>query len=250
LNMHRYFIDLSYYGGRFSGFQIQANANSIQAEVEKAFSVYFRRPVSLTGASRTDTGVHALQNFFHADFEEIISNDALYHVNAILPYDIVINEVRLVQSFAHCRYDAQARDYKYFLYSKKDPFLFKRAHYFPYKLDIELLNRAASCLLQYSDFSSFSKRNSQVNNYVCEIYHSQWAIEGKCLVFHVRANRFLRGMVRGLVGTMLLVGRNKLTISQFEQIIQTKDPSLVNFSVPGHGLFLIQVSYPDQVFQF
>jgi tRNA pseudouridine38-40 synthase len=248
--MSRFFIDISYYGKRYSGFQIQANANSIQAEVEKAFTIYFRQSFSMTGSSRTDAGVHALQNFFHFDYEGEVPEDAQYHINAILPPDIVLKKIYPVSPSAHCRYDAQSRDYEYHIYWKKDPFLLNRAHYFPYKMDFEKLTAVASCLSRYSDFSSFSKRNSQVKNFDCMIYLSEWRMEEKSWVFHIQANRFLRGMVRGLVGTMLQVGRNIISPSQFEMIIQSKDSKQTNFSVPGHGLFLVKVNYPEPVFSF
>jgi tRNA pseudouridine38-40 synthase len=241
--MARYFIEVSYYGERYSGFQVQANANSIQAEIEKAFSIYFRHPFLMTGSSRTDAGVHALQNFFHIDFDPLIPDEAIYHINAILPSDIVVHSIRPVSPTAHCRYDALSRDYKYYIYNKKDPFLFNRAHYFPYTLEFSKLEASAAYIGCQTDFSSFSKRNSQVTNFTCSIYHSQWLIQDKCLVYHIRANRFLRGMVRGLVATMLLVGRNKLSMAEFESIIQDQDPSRANFSVPGHGLFLVSVNY-------
>jgi tRNA pseudouridine38-40 synthase len=246
--MPRYFIDVSYIGDHYSGFQKQDNANSIQAELEKAFSLYFRHQFSMTGSSRTDAGVHARQNFFHFDFEKQLPDESLYHINAILPSDIVLNTVRIVTPSAHCRYDALSRDYKYYIYRKKDPFLFKRAFYFPYKMDFEGLNSAADCIARCTDFSSFAKRNSQVKNFQCEIYQSEWIIQDDCWVYHIRANRFLRGMVRGLVGTMLLVGRNKIDLAHFESIIEGRDSSQANFSVPGHGLFLIAVKYPEHLF--
>jgi tRNA pseudouridine38-40 synthase len=246
--MARYFIEVSYYGERYSGFQVQANANSIQAEIEKAFSIYFRHPFLMTGSSRTDAGVHALQNFFHVDFELLVPDEAVYHINAILPSDIVVKTIRRVSPMAHCRYDALSRDYKYFIYSKKDPFLFNRAHYFPFTLDFGRLEACAGYIGDLADFSSFTKRNSQVSNFICSIQQSQWMNQDKCLVYHIRANRFLRGMVRGLVATMLLVGRNKLSLTEFELIIQGKDPSRANFSVPGHGLFLLSVNYEPGIF--
>jgi tRNA pseudouridine38-40 synthase len=241
--MPRYFLEVSYKGERYSGFQKQDNANSIQEEIEKAFAVYFRKQVDLTGSSRTDTGVHALQNFFHFDFDESIPQKFLYNINALLPRDIVVKNLHAVKAAAHCRFDAISREYSYFVYRNKNPFLQDRAYYFPYTLDFDLMNEAAGMILHYTDFSSFSKRNTQVKTFECSIKKSAWQTHDDCMVYHVQANRFLRGMVRGLVGTMLQVGRGKLSMTAFQQVIKNRDASKADFSVPGHGLFLVGVNY-------
>jgi tRNA pseudouridine38-40 synthase len=241
--MPRYFIEVSYKGTAYSGFQVQQNANSIQAEVEKALNIFFREKIALTGSSRTDAGVHALQNYFHFDSAADI-HDASYHLNAILPEDIVVKRIFGVEDNAHCRFDAVSREYCYHLYHKKDPFLQDTAYYFPYALDLMLMNEAAQVLMAYSDFTSFSKRNTQVHTYDCNITQSRWIQEANRLTYNVRSNRFLRGMVKGLVGTMLQVGRGKLTVEQFRGVIEAKDVSKADFSVPPHGLFLIRVEYP------
>jgi tRNA pseudouridine38-40 synthase len=245
--MQRYFLELAYKGNQYSGFQIQANANSIQQEVEKALSTFFRQPIALTGSSRTDGGVHALQNYFHFDYEGIIKNRVIYNLNAILPPDISITAAWPVAPDAHCRFDANDREYRYYIYRKKDPFLTDRAHFFPYTLDREKLNAAAALILQFRDFAAFAKRNSQAKTYDCTVTESHWQEEDNCLVYRVVANRFLRGMVRGLVGTMLQVGRGKISIAEFEMILRNKDNQQADFSVPGHGLFLIRVTFPDSV---
>jgi tRNA pseudouridine38-40 synthase len=245
--MPRYFLDISYNGLNYSGFQVQKNANSVQGEVEKAFGVYFRRPVVMTGSSRTDSGVHAYQNFFHFDLDQPVPEVFLYNINAILPRDIAIRGVYKVADDAHCRFDAIGREYRYFIYRRKDPFLTDRAYFFPYKLDLDALHAAAALIPRYKDFSSFSKRNTQVKTFLCSVEQSLWEETANCLVYRVRANRFLRGMVRGLVGTMLKVGRGKLSLSQFEEILQSGDESRADFSVPGHGLFLFQVCFPDSL---
>jgi tRNA pseudouridine38-40 synthase len=246
--MPRYFLEVSYKGAGYSGFQAQKNANSIQAEIEKAFEVFLRRKVEMTGSSRTDTGVHALCNFFHFDFEGEILHQSLYNINAILPGDIVVKGIYVVKPGAHCRFDATAREYSYYVFQHKNPFLQDRAYYYPYTLDMEKLDAAAAIITSYTDFTSFSKRNTQVKTFQCSILNSGWRREEECFVYNVRANRFLRGMVRGLVGTMLQVGRGKISVSRFEEIIRGLDSSYVDFSVPGHGLFLMRVHYPDDIF--
>lgn len=243
--MARYFIEVAYKGTRFSGFQIQQNAETIQSEVERALSICFKNTFNLTGASRTDSGVHARQNYFHTDTDiSIDSARKLYNLNAIISKEIVIKIIFRVSDTAHCRFDAISREYKYYIYCKKDPFLQETAYYFPYQLDHNLLQESAVLVAGNKDFTSFSKRNTQVNNFICSILKSEWIIEGDCIVYNVTANRFLRGMVKGLVGTMLLVGTGKISLESFQQIFEIKDCSNANFSVPPHGLFLEEVTYP------
>jgi tRNA pseudouridine38-40 synthase len=246
--MARYFLEVSYKGNNYSGFQKQENANSVQEEIERAFGIFFRSRFDMTCSSRTDTSVHAVQNFLHFDFDNAIHENALYHINAILPADIVAKNMYPVQSDAHCRFDAVSREYKYYIYRKKNAFLLDRAHFFPYALDFEKLQKAAGVVLRHADFTTFSKRRTQVRTFDCAVIKSEWILENDCCVYYVKANRFLRGMVRGLVGTMLHVGRSKLNIEQFEKIILDGDSSKADFSVPGHGLFLVAVNYPDGYF--
>lgn len=243
--MPRYFIEVSYKGTSYSGFQIQQNANSVQSEVEKALKIFFKKDFELTGSSRTDAGVHALQNFFHFDTDEKLNyeNDFQYNLNALLPRDIVIKKIFPVKDNAHCRFDAVSREYTYFIYQQKDPFLQDTAFYYPYKLDIKKLNEAAGQIVHYEDFTSFSKRNTQVKNFLCTIEKSEWNVEGNLIVYTVIANRFLRGMVKGLVGTMLRVGTNKISIKEFSKIIESKDCNKADFSPPSQGLFLKSVKY-------
>lgn len=245
--MTRYFIDISYKGTAYAGFQIQQNANTIQAEMEKALLVFTRHPLELTGSSRTDAGVHARQNFFHFDAPASLPVDwsqAAYHLNAILPADIAVNQIRKVAADAHCRFDATARTYEYTLYNHKDPFLDDRAYFYPYALDLTLLNQAAALLQQTQHFETFAKRNTQVHTYQCSLSESQWEKRGKHqLVYRVRGNRFLRGMVRGLVGTMLRVGTQKIQLAEFEAIIAANDPTQADFSMPARGLTLVEVSF-------
>ncbi|MEO6548835.1 MAG: tRNA pseudouridine(38-40) synthase TruA [Ferruginibacter sp.] len=247
--MPRYFIEVLYKGTRYSGFQIQRNANSVQAEVEKSLKIFFKLEIALTGSSRTDAGVHALCNYFHFDCEDLAAysavqlQKAIYNLNAILPVDIVVKKISQVAGNAHCRFDAISREYKYFIYQHKDPFKSDIAYYYPYKVNIVALNQAAAAILSFRDFTSFSKRNTQVGSFDCNILKCEWQIEAGLLVFNVISNRFLRGMVRGLVGTMLKVGTGKISLSDFITIIEGRDCSKADFSVPPQGLFLINIKY-------
>lgn len=241
--MARYFLEVSYKGAKYSGFQTQENAITIQGEVEKAFAILQREKIIMTGSSRTDAGVHARQNFFHFDVETPLHPQFLYKINAILPGDIVAKTIKEVKQEAHCRFDAKSRTYQYFLYRQKDPFLEDRAWYFPYTLHKEVLDKAASLLMNYDDFTSFSKRNTQVKTFQCQIMESAWREEGDCTIYRVRANRFLRGMVRALVSTMLQVGRGKLSLEDFQAVIEAKDCTRASFAAPAKGLFLEEVIF-------
>ena len=247
--MPRYFIELSYKGTNYSGFQSQQNThNTIQAALEKAFKILQKDEVLLVSSSRTDAGVHALQNYFHFDYNGAIHPQFVYKTNAILPADLVVKKIIPVAPDAHCRFDALSREYKYFIYAKKNPFLQDRAYYFPYRLDIEKLKEAAEIIKEYKDFTSFSKRNTQVKTFECRILESEWLFENNCLVYHVKANRFLRGMARALTATMLKIGRGKTSLKEFRSIIEAKDCTLASFAVPAQGLFLINVAYPQGYF--
>ncbi|MEY4586543.1 MAG: tRNA pseudouridine(38-40) synthase TruA [Bacteroidota bacterium] len=241
--MPRYFLEVAYKGTSYSGFQTQENALTVQAEIENAFSTLQRADVIMTGSSRTDAGVHALQNFFHFDFAESIHPQFVYKINAILPSAIVVKSLREVEADAHCRFDAIYRRYQYSLYNTKDPFLEDRAWFYPYPLNKELLQKAAAVLLEVEDFTSFSKRNTQVKTFLCQLTESQWEEEQGCLIYRVKGNRFLRGMVRALVSTMLQVGREKITLGEFEDIIAAKDCTRASFVAPPHGLFLFEVGF-------
>jgi tRNA pseudouridine38-40 synthase len=245
----RYFLEVAYHGKNYAGFQVQHNALTIQQCVEEALRILSKETISLTGSSRTDTGVHARQNFFHFDTALEIGPKQLYNLNAILPADIAALSVKKVSDTAHCRFDAQSRLYKYYLYTKKNPFYNDRAWYYPYPLHIERLNNAAGLLLGTHDFTSFSKRNTQVKTMMCTLQQSYWAQEDDLLVYTVEGNRFLRGMVRGLVATMLQVGRGRVTGEAFAQIMETRDSSKADFSAPGHGLVLERVVFGEKGFQ-
>jgi len=244
--MPRYFIEVAYKGTNYSGFQVQDNANTIQAEIEKAFRTLHRNKVDLTGSSRTDTGVHAFQNFFHFDYDESINPQFIYKTNALLPPDIVVKNIFQMPLSAHSRFDAESRKYNYQIHRFKDPFLQSTSLYFPYALDIELMRQAAESLKQQTNFFAFSKANTQVKNFNCRIIESQW-IEGEnALTYNIEANRFLRGMVRAITATLLKIGRHKLLMHDFEKLF-TKEKK-AGYSVPAHGLFLTKVNYPSNYF--
>jgi len=241
--MSRYFAEVCYRGTHYAGFQIQQNAVTIQSELERAMAVVMRRELRLTGSSRTDSGVHARQNYFHFDWEGTLAGGIEYNLNAVLPPDIAVRSLRKVAPDGHCRYDALARRYRYTVYSRKNPFLSDRGYYFPYRIDLGRMREAAALVREHSDFRSFSKRRSQVKTFICAIAESDWMQWDDCLIYEVKANRFLRGMVRGLVGTMLQVGRGKIDMDTFDRIIRNGNPAAVDFSVPGAGLCLEEVVF-------
>lgn len=255
--MPRYFIEVCYKGTRYSGFQVQQNAITIQSEVEKALTIRFRQSFNLTGASRTDAGVHALQNYFHFDtagelfylkdnsIEEKNLQQALYSLNSILKDDIVIKRIFKVADKAHCRFDAISRRYQYYIYCEKNPFYKDTAYFCPYTIDFEKLQQAASIILNTENFTSFSKSNSQAGSFICSIHESKWQKKSDCTVYDVVANRFLRGMVRGLVGTMLRVGTGKISLDDFIQIVKDNNSAKADFSVPAKGLYLVEIQYDN-----
>lgn len=246
--MQRYFLEVSYRGDGLSGFQIQDNAPTIQSAIESVFSIYFRREVILTGSSRTDAGVHADQNFFHFDWQEEWDQARIYNLNALLPENIAIRSVRAVRADAHARFDATARVYEYVIYRRKDPFLRDYGWHFPYELDRDVLKRLGEHVLSRTHFEAFSKRNTQVNHYECEIKESRWIQRGDVWTYRVAGNRFLRGMVRALVSTMLQVARGNKTEEYFYDLFREDQSNQADFSAPAQGLFLRQVLFPEDIF--
>lgn len=242
--MKRYFISVRYMGTRYAGFQIQENAQTIQGEVQAVMGIFLKTPVELTGSSRTDAGVHALMNCFHFDYPGHLDARILYNLNAMLPIDIVLTGLWEVPKESHCRFDASSRSYGYYINSVKDPFLADRSWYYPYKLDMLLLEQAAEMLLGRHDFTSFAKRNSQVNNHICTVSTCEWEILPEGWKFSVQGNRFLRGMVRGMVGTMVKVGRGKMSLDEFKEVFEGKDNTMADFTAPAHGLILENVQFP------
>lgn len=247
--MARYFLDISYKGTNYHGWQIQPNAHTVQAEIQSCLSKVLRQDVSIMGSGRTDTGVHAIQQVAHFEVEsELDCDDLAYKLNSILPEDISINNCRLVKSESHARFDASERAYKYYVNKKKSPFVTGLSYYFKEDLNIDLMNEAASKLLGGQDFESFSRVKTEVNNFICTITKAEWFKQNDQLVFHVRANRFLRGMVRALVGTLIEVGRGKLKVEEFVNIIDSKNRRVAGRAVPPHGLFLTEVKYPQEIY--
>lgn len=241
----RYFIELSYKGTAYSGFQIQDNAPTIQGFVQQALNTILNSALVLTGSSRTDAGVHALQNYFHFDINQPIADtDKLaYQLNAILPHDIAIKKITPVEQDRHARFSAVSREYKYCITSFKDPFLIDTAYRYTQPVNIQLLHEAAERIQHNKDFSSFSKLNTQVFTNNCDVYKSEWYYEKDILVYNVKANRFLRGMVRALVATMLKIGSGKISMEEFNTIITSHDCNKAYFDAPAKGLYLIAVDF-------
>ena len=243
--MNRYFLELCYDGATFGGFQIQNNVDTIQGTVQAAMKTLYRADIELTGASRTDAGVHALQNFFHFDTDLPISQKNVYNLNAILPNSIVIKAIYQAPNEAHARFDATTRSYIYKMHTQKDPFLEGRSWYYPFPLDINKLQEATQTLLNFTNYESFSKKNTSVNTFECSVSKAFWQVEGTHLYFHISSNRFLRGMIRGLVGTLLQVGRGQITLEQWLDIVASHNEQRVDFSTPAYGLYLSAIQYPD-----
>lgn len=243
--MKRYFLELCYDGASFGGFQIQNNVDTIQGAVQAALKTLYREDIELTGASRTDAGVHALQNFFHFDTDTAITQKQVYNLNAILPNTIVIKAIYEVPPTTHCRFDATSRSYIYKLHTQKDPFLEGRSWYYPFPIDFNLLNQATQTLLNFTHYESFSKKNTSVNTFECSVSKALWQVEGTNLYFHIDSNRFLRGMIRGLVGTLLQVGRGQITVEEWMDIVASNNEQRVDFSTPAYGLYLSAIQYPD-----
>ncbi|MDG1823513.1 MAG: tRNA pseudouridine(38-40) synthase TruA [Flavobacteriaceae bacterium] len=244
----RYFIELSYDGTLFVGWQRQPEGDSVQSCLEDALSILFRKPLSIVGAGRTDAGVHAHQLFAHVDLDEHIELDLKSRLNKLLPKEIAIRNIIAVAQDAHARFDAISRSYRYHITSQKNPFLQNRSYQFSKPLDVELMNQAAKILIDHEDFKCFSKSKTDVKTYICDIQHAHWKQNGSELVFFIQSNRFLRNMVRAIVGTLIEVGLRKISISDFEAILASRDRSQAGYSVPAHGLYLEKVNYPKHIF--
>ncbi len=248
--MPRYFASLKYKGTAYHGWQRQPNAISVQQVIEEAFSMLMKQPIAVTGAGRTDTGVHADYFVLHFDTQETLSNlrQWVYRFNHILPGDIRVIHIVQVNPDAHARFDASSRTYKYIISREKDPFVKELVYPFSFPLDIEAMKHAASRLFAYNDFTSFSKLHTDVKTNNCKILKSLWAEEKSQLVYTISADRFLRNMVRAIVGTLLDVGRKKMSVTKFEQLIKMKDRNEAGFSVPACGLYLAEIEYPGSVY--
>jgi len=243
----RYFIELSYNGTHFIGWQRQRQGRSVQQTLEEALATILRQPVEMVGSSRTDAGVHASQQYAHIDLEAAItdSEKLVYRLNSLLPADLAVRRIVPVADSVHARFEANHRRYEYRIIRHKNPFLPQQAYLYKPDLDVERMNTAAALLLRYEDFESFSKVHTDVKTFHCTICRAEWEQRGDLLVFTVQANRFLRGMVRALVGTLLEVGLGKKTVADFERIILAKDRKLAGAQAPAQGLFLVEVGYPE-----
>ncbi len=244
----KYFIELSYNGKNYHGWQIQPNAISVQEVLEKSLSTVLQKTITIVGAGRTDAGVHATQIFAHFTIDEKINEVQLcYQLNSILPKDISAIQLVKVQPNAHARFDANKRSYQYKIVNHKDVFLHEFTHFVKQPLAIGKMNEAAKILLNYTDFQCFSKVKTEVHTYNCTITEAVWKQENNLLVFHISANRFLRNMVRAIVGTLLEIGLGKLEASEIHTIIKSKNRANAGTSVPAHALYLTEVQYPKNI---
>ncbi len=242
----RYFAELSYKGTAYCGWQRQPNAISVQQTIEEALSTLLREDIDVVGAGRTDTGVHAVFYVAHFDTAREIAEPEkfVYHLNAILPEDIAFSRIYAVADDAHARFDATEREYRYYIHTRKDPFTKATSWQLTTPLDLEAMNEAAKVLLATEDFTTFAKLGSNNTNNICHIYRAEWVeIECGMVVFIFRANRFLRNMVRAVVGTLVDVGRGKITPTEFAEIVASRDLSRSSSSAPAAGLFLTDVKY-------
>jgi tRNA pseudouridine38-40 synthase len=242
----RYLIQCSYKGTAFHGWQVQDNAPSVQGHIEKALSTVMRQDMQIVGSSRTDAGVHAYQQFAHFDVEAPLNNleKMVYAINGILPKDIAIQEIKAVSDEFHSRFDATHRRYLYRISQQKTPFWQEFSYFYRAPLDIEQMNKAEELLKKHTDFQCFSKVHTDVATFNCEIEYAYWEREDEFLLFHIKADRFLRGMVRAIVGTMLEVGTGKLSIAGFDDVILSKSRQKAGRAVPAEGLTLVEVGYP------
>lgn len=247
LDTQRFFIELAYDGTAYHGWQVQPNSITVQQELDRALSVFFRQPVVSLGCGRTDTGVHASQFFAHIDLVDIREEKAVNAVsglNALLPYAIAIKRIFKVSDAAHARFDATARSYEYHFHFHKDPFKLHRSWLYKAELDIAAMNEAAAMLPGFTDFTSFSKSNTSTATNNCKISKAEFSLTENGLVFSISADRFLRNMVRAIVGTLILVGRKEIGPATITEIIASKDRSNAGQSVPACGLYLVNITYP------
>ena len=245
----RYFIRFSYVGKAYHGWQRQPNAISVQEVLENAISTLLRKQVEMVGAGRTDAGVHAREMYAHFDFDEgIDSKDLMQRLNSFLPADIAVQDILRVSKEAHARFDATERTYEYWIIQKKDPFFNEFAHHVWQPLKVGEMNKAATILMEHNDFECFSKSNTDVKTFICDVRRAVWTEEEGKLVFTITADRFLRNMVRAAVGTLLEVGLGKMEPEGIHQIIESKSRSEAGVSVPAKGLYLTRILYPKSIF--
>ena len=247
----RFFLTLSYRGTAYRGWQVQDNALSVQQALQGALSVLLGAPTEVVGAGRTDAGVHAARYVAHfdTDSQKPMDQDFTYHLNAILPKDIAVHTVQRVKEEAHARFSATLREYKYFIVSEKDPFRVETAYHYPQVLNLEKMNEAAAALPEYTDFAAFCKLHGGNKTTLCRLQASLWVREGNALIYTVSSDRFLRNMVRAIVGTLIDVGRGKLTPDEFRRVVESGNRSAAGTSAPPQGLFLTDVRYPEDIFE-
>jgi tRNA pseudouridine38-40 synthase len=244
--MARYVLEVMYDGTCFHGSQIQGDTPTVQLSVNNTLSTLLRKPILSFGASRTDEGVHALSNFYHFDHDDELRPDFLYKCNAIMPSSVCVKKVyRANDPEFNVRFAAVVRSYRYRIYAAKDPFLVNRALFYPFPICEDTLHQTAAAIREYDQFESFAKRNAQSKTMFCTIYQSRWERVGQELHYVVAANRFLRGMVRGLVGTQLHIARGSKDVAAFRSIVEAQNCTKAFFNVPGHGLYLEKVEYPE-----
>ena len=244
----RYFLELAYHGAAYHGWQRQPNAISVQEKVEECLSTLTRKRMEVVGAGRTDTGVHAKQLFAHFDAQTELDQEFVFRVNSILPKDIALISIKAVKPEAHARFDALSRSYEYHVVLEKDPFSLGTAFYVKRELEVGKMNEAAGILMHYSDFKCFSRSRTDVKTYQCRIDHAYWEEMDKELVFHIKADRFLRNMVRAIVGTLLEIGAGKMKVEDLRKVIESRNRCEAGASVPAHGLYLTKVEYPGEIF--
>ena len=242
-------MELGYNGGAYHGWQLQPGDITVQETLEKALSTLLRKKIGVVGCGRTDTGVHASQYYLHFDSDaELDPGELEFKLNSILPDDIAVYKIFKVPEEAHARFDAVSRSYQYKIYEGKSPFLWglvwqKRS----LNLNVDLMNEAAAMLLNHSDFKAFSRSKTDVKTYICKVHHAGWKREGDLLVFHITADRFLRNMVRAIVGTLLEIGQGKRPVEEMNDIIESRDRTQAGPSVKAEGLYLSKVVYPDAI---
>jgi tRNA pseudouridine38-40 synthase len=243
----RYFIKLSYKGTHYHGWQYQPNAISVQEDLEKAFSLILRENISITGAGRTDTGVHAKNFIAHFEIEKELNSkqlkELIYKLNSYISKDIAIHDIYRVDDNMHARFDAKERTYQYFITTTKNPFTTESAWYVHGNLDVNKMNLACEILKEYSDFGSFAKLHSDNKTNICNLMEAHWEFKDELLVFTIKADRFLRNMVRAIVGTMVDIGQGKTSLDKLRKIVESRDRNQAGRSVPGHGLFLVEIKY-------
>ncbi|RJE71853.1 tRNA pseudouridine(38-40) synthase TruA [Reichenbachiella sp. MSK19-1] len=245
----RYFLEISYDGTAYHGWQVQNNASTVQQTLNEALSTILRCEISTIGSGRTDAGVHALNQVVHFDLSDEVNTDELCHkLNRLLPRDIAALELRVVTDEASARFAAISRSYLYRIHQHKNPFLELRSYHHYRSLDIDLMNASCEIIKNWTDFESLSKVQTDVNHFNCQIFDARWERYNDEIHFHVSANRFLRGMIRAMVGTMLLVGEGNINLDTFEEILASRDRTKAGRSVPAHGLYLKDIIYPEDIY--